>query len=103
MSRPSSSIRGVRPNTPLMEIQEVASVDRELVDLFRSQDALYGGLFGIHRDGRSLNFDDLVHVADLELDVTRSGNRSLHRDQLLGSAEALGFDPDQVIAGEKTA
>ena len=44
----------------LGEIEEVAAVDGKVLDLLRGQDSLHGGLFGVHLNFGSLDFDHLT-------------------------------------------
>src|SRR6266478_4062386 len=61
ISIPSTSIRAVlnlNTRLELSEIKKVPPVDREILNLLRSEHALYRRLFGIHGNRRALHGDD---------------------------------------------
>jgi hypothetical protein len=83
------------------QIEKVAAIDRQVLDLLRSEDALYRRLLGVDFNGGSLHLYQLVRLPDLQFGITRCGDSHLHGHRDLSRLEARGLDANRVISGSE--
>src|SRR5208283_3602021 len=76
----------------LAQLEEIAPVDRQAVDLAGSKHAFHRGRLGVDAHRRGIHPDGGGFLADLQVEVNRGivGNPDIHL--LLGGIETFGFD-----------
>ena len=92
------AVLDLHPGLKLRQVEEVAAVDRQILDLTGGQHALHRGLLGIDADRRGFHADRGGFRADLQLEVDRAVVADLGHDLRLGGFESFGFDLHQIGA-----
>ena len=84
----------------LRQVEEVSSINREVVDLLAADGTLHRGLFGVDGVGGTLNFNDGAALAHGELEVSGSRLNNLNGDGFNHRLESRRLDANDVIGRE---
>src|SRR5580693_5640497 len=87
----------------LREVEEVASVDREVFDLLFAEHTLHAGLLGIYRDRLGLHFDDGAPRTHRQREIRPGCFAYSHDDSLLHGLKALSLSANRIIPRDDSA
>ena len=87
----------------MRQVQKVAAIDGQILNLFRTQYTLHCGLFRVHLHRRALHFNNLAFQPDFQLHIAGCGVADEDGQPYLSRAEALGRCPHFVDAGNQSA
>ena len=95
------SVLNLHSRLKLRQVQKVAPIDRQILNLFRTQYSLHCGLFRVHLHGRALHLNNLAFQSDFQLHIAGRGVADEYRQPYLSRAEASGGCPHFVVAGNQ--
>src|SRR6185437_126630 len=95
-----AAILNLHARLKLGQIKKVATVDGEILNLFRAEDALYGRLLSVDCNGRSGDFYNFCRLPECQLCAPGSNVADLNRNIEHLGLKSLGFDTDRINAGD---